>query len=227
MAAVAGKLQGSVRIGVVGLLACVSLGALLGGCSDKSPAAKAKDEASSDAATGGSSAPGGTNDQQVAAEQGTGTSVDAPGGPGNVEEVAPVSDGAPVEEPVGLDQVGDFGNGVTARITDAQATQAKAELPGELGGPALQVTVEITNSADGVIDLDNVAVVLTNPSGIPVPLISSRQVHGFAGQLAASGSASGTYVFTLDPADRAGARLSVKYSADTPTVVFTGSFPNA
>ncbi len=43
------------------------------------------------------------------------------------------------------------------------------------------------------------------------------------GALAAGETASGEYVFTLAPEERTGVQVRVKYSANTPTVVFEGS----
>jgi hypothetical protein len=48
-----------------------------------------------------------------------------------------------------------------------------------------------------------------------------------AGALDAGRTRSGTYVFTLADDERADVSVLVRYSADTPTVVFAGNVPDA
>jgi hypothetical protein len=47
----------------------------------------------------------------------------------------------------------------------------------------------------------------------------------FRGPLAAGATATGKYAFTIPAADRDQVTLTFKYSADTPTAVFTGDLP--
>lgn len=126
---------------------------------------------------------------------------------------------------VALDKPVDTGERVTVRIASIQPVQADAKLPGETSGPAVQVVVEIANGSGRSVDLGNVGVVLTGAGGSPTARVTSPDVHPFSGQVAAGGTATGAYTFTIPVADRDDSRLTVKYSEAAPTAAFTGSLP--
>ncbi len=130
-------------------------------------------------------------------------------------------------DPVAMDQPAEFGNGVTAKITSIEATDAEASMPGETSGPAVQVTVEVVNGTGGPIDLSSVTVDLLDPTGASYTQVTTEAATPFAGQLDAGGTTTGSYLFRIAPEERADVRLTVKYSSDTPIAVFTGSVPNA
>ncbi|MGB6057051.1 MAG: hypothetical protein WBF71_02215 [Microthrixaceae bacterium] len=145
---------------------------------------------------------------------------------GSIHQVEPPKDGAGELTPVDLDSTAKFGSGVTVRLKSITATTAKAVLPGEISGPAVRVTVELTNSTATPLNLDNVAVELITMTGTPAGLITSSDAVPFKGNAASGATSTGTYVFSVDPAKRETARLSIKYSANTPTAIFTGSLPH-
>ncbi|MGB3411275.1 MAG: hypothetical protein WBA45_08745 [Microthrixaceae bacterium] len=145
---------------------------------------------------------------------------------GSIHQVEPPKDGAGELTPVDLGSTAKFGSGVTVRLKSITATTAKAVLPGEISGPAVRVTVEVTNSTASSLNLDNVAVELITMTGTPAGLITSSDAVPFKGNAASGATSTGTYVFSVDPAKRDTARLSIKYSANTPTAIFTGSLPH-
>ena len=73
---------------------------------------------------------------------------------GNIDQIVPE---VPVTTApaVALTDTADFGGQVVARIAQVTAVQATATLPGEISGPAVAVTVEITNSSAQAIGLDS------------------------------------------------------------------------
>lgn len=196
-------------------LGVIALATIAGACSSDDGAADATTttEASS-ATTEAPSTPAETPDEAATPTTAPDGAVVAPGAaPGELEAV-------------GLDATADFGNGVTARLTSIESTEAEAELPGEVAGPAVRVTVEMTNGSDQPVALDNVGVILTTAGGDPMFLITHPDAVAFSGAVEPGASATGTYLFTIAPEDRADARLTVKHSADSPTAIFTGSLPN-
>lgn len=183
-----------------------------------------------DGATEGSSVPRQDDSTGSSGETGSSDGAGSAGSEaatGSLEEVEEPAPAAPIARPVGLDGVAEFGDGVTARLAGIEAVDVEAALPGEISGPAVRVTVELTNGSAEALSLDNVAVVVQDPAGVPVPSVASPDEKGFSGSLEAGASATGTYTFSLDPVDRGEARLTIKYAADAPTVVFTGRFPDA
>ena len=112
---------------------------------------KSQDE-SGDASTDGSSdessdTSGDESDDETTVTLGTGDTV-------QVQAVQ-------TEAPVPLDSVGDFGTGLTVRLSDVTSAQAEAKAPGEIAGPAVQVVVEAVNDGGSEVSLDGVVVFLS------------------------------------------------------------------
>jgi hypothetical protein len=197
---------------------------LLVACSGQSSAAR---ETSTSTQTATAAAP----DTAAAGAQTTATaqpsppaSDDAagPAGRGSIHETVDPEPGV-VAPPVGIDDVAEFGNGVRARLADIESVEAEGHLPGERSGPAVAVSVQVTNLSSRPIDLDIVTVDLTTADGISAYGVVVPGRPPLAGDLAAGKTASGEYVFTVAPGDRTDVQIRVKYSASTATVVFEGS----
>lgn len=123
--------------------------------------------------------------------------------------------------PVALTDTADFGGQVTARISEVKAVQATATLPGEISGPAIAVTVDITNGSADRIGADSVTVTLADAAGNPAVPIDDNAAP-LTGVVEPGASASGTYVFTVPADQRNPVTVTVNYSAGAPTLVFTG-----
>ncbi|UZN04314.1 hypothetical protein [Cellulomonas sp. S1-8] len=136
---------------------------------------------------------------------------------------APVADYLELP-PVTLDAPADYGNGTTARVVGLAAVQAEAHGVGEVSGPAVAVTVELTAGSEQV-DLGDVVVNLYGPSAAAAPVVAGDPHHEpFAGVLRAGSSARATYV--LRPAEPdAVARITVAYSGAVPAATFEGPLP--
>lgn len=132
-----------------------------------------------------------------------------------------------VAGPVALDAAADVGDGVEVRLSRIEAVEAEATLPGEVGGPAVAVTVEVTNGSQDAIDLGHVTVDLVTGEGASAPPVLDPDHEPLTGELDAGDDRAGTYVFTLADEERADVSVRVRYSADSPTAVFTGSVRNA
>jgi hypothetical protein len=126
--------------------------------------------------------------------------------------------------PVALDQPAAVGNGVTAEVVSLEAVDATGVGPGNVTGPALRVTVELTNGTTGVLPLGGVAVDLASgPELVPASPVNDPSAAPFTGTVAAGGTAQGVYVFSIAAGDRADVTLSIGYEAGAPILVFTGA----
>jgi hypothetical protein len=133
----------------------------------------------------------------------------------------------PVTDPVPVDQVGEFGDGVTVRLARLEAVEAEGSLPGEHSGPAVAVTVAITNGTTETIDVGTVTVDLVDARGRSASPVIDPEQPPLRGEVPAGATASGSYVFSLPPERRSEISVGVRYAASAPTVVFTGAAPPA
>jgi hypothetical protein len=153
------------------------------------------------------------------------TTVPAGDGEGSIHETVEADPAAVagVADPVGIDDTADFGNGVSARLTAVEAVEAEGNLPGEFSGPAVALTIEVTNGSRQSIDLGAVTADLTFRDGVSAYPVRDPERRPFSGELAPGDVATGSYVFTLDPAERADVALRLSYTTEAPTVIFAGS----
>ena len=153
------------------------------------------------------------------------TTVPAGDGQGSTHETVEADPDAVagVSQPVGIGDTADFGNGVTARLTTVDAVNAEAHLPGEFSGPAVALTIEVANGSSRTIDLGTVTADLTFRGGLSAYPVRDPGRRPFSGDLAPGEVATGSYVFTLDPAERGDVALRLSCTTEAPTVVFAGS----
>lgn len=148
------------------------------------------------------------------------TPVPAPGG-GNVDEtVAPVPETTAAAVP--LTRAAEFGGKVSARITSVKAITAKAQGPGEITGPAVAVTLQVTNGSKRALEVDRVTVNLADSHGNPGSPMSSDPASPFSGSIEPGGRATGTYVFSVGADLRSPITLSMSYTTEAPVVLFVG-----
>ena len=133
-----------------------------------------------------------------------------------------------VADPIDTDEVADFGTGVTAEIVALEAVDGVAELPGEISGPALRVTVRLTNGTDAALALARVQVDLNSGRDrAPGLALTEPGAAPFVGELAQGDSADGVYVFGVPVDRRDQVQVLVLYSVDAPMAVFEGPAPTA
>lgn len=142
-------------------------------------------------------------------------------------DVLPMPLVGPVVSPVSLDETASFGNGVTARVVSTESLTVTGKVPGETTGPAVAVTIELHNASGSPLALENVTVDLTDSEGRSLNRIdSASEYEELIGSVESGGSLSGTYVFRIEPNSGSTNYLTVKYTTDTPTVVFAGRINN-
>lgn len=145
-----------------------------------------------------------------------------PSGEGDGDEV-PVGK-QPTRPPVPLTGTADFGTGLTLRVLRIQPVHGQARAPGEIAGPALQLTLQARNSGDEAVSLDGVVVAVdTGADHAPAVALSEPGGDPFRGQLGAGDSARGVYVYAVAPADRADVRITASYTGQAPAVVLRGA----
>lgn len=129
----------------------------------------------------------------------------------------------PTAPPVDLEDPAEIG-ALTARLTRIEAIEGEAEGPGEIAGPALRVTVELTNGGDAAADLTGVVVNLYHgPGSAPAEMLAGSGSAWLEGTLAPGGTVTGVYVFTVPADDRDPVQVTVFVTPDEPTVLFEGA----
>jgi hypothetical protein len=93
--------------------------------------------------------------------------------------------------------------------------------PGEFSGPALAVTVEITNTSSAPVSLNTVAVNLYGGTARAATLKDGATAP-FSGALAPGKTASAVYSFSVPVAQRKAVTMTVGVSAATGRAVFSG-----
>jgi len=149
------------------------------------------------------------------------TPVPAPGG-GDVNQTVPEGE-LTTQAPVELNQTGDFGNGVTVQLTGIEPITTTAQLPGEVAGPGLKITVLFTNNSTAPISLDTAIVDLSDSIDTPALPMSASPAAPVSGELPAGQTATGVYVFTVPSGFENPATIRVTYTTAAPIVIFVGN----
>jgi hypothetical protein len=125
---------------------------------------------------------------------------------------------------VALDKPATGDTGVTARLTAINAIQGTGSGPGNVNGPALRITVSLTNGASQALSLDGVQVTMTyGAEQTPASPLNDPSQAKFGGVLEPGASAVGRYVFSVPEDARDVVTVTVGYAAGAPFLVFTGS----
>ena len=186
---------------------------------------------SSPSAAGADTTPAGTSSTDPAAtsgapaEQSAAPATEVPEVP-TPTPTGPTADAdqGPVELPaVALDAPAPVGNGVVATLPLIESIQASATGPGNIAGPALRVTVQVTNGTDQPVSLGGVATNLyLGPDRTPASPVDDPSQAPFTGTVAPGASATAVYVFSVPADDRSAVTVEVGYQAGAPLLQFTG-----
>jgi hypothetical protein len=123
---------------------------------------------------------------------------------------------------VELDKPSADGAGVAVRITDVKAITAKAQLPGEVAGPAVALTLKVQNDSSGPVDLSSVVVTLLDADQAPGIEMTAKPSDPLSGTLRAGKSTTGVYVFTVDKSRRNPISVNVTLAGAAPVLLFKG-----
>lgn len=150
----------------------------------------------------------------------------APGEPGGgaTDDADPAAPYTPVtKDAVALDQPAAFGS-AHRENHDGRVRRGRGANPGEVAGPAVRVTVRLTNGTSAAVPLDSAVVSVYGGRDLArrPPHRPGRQKRVLAGSVAPGASVTGVYVFNV-PADQRD-RLQVTVVAVTvTTVLFEGA----
>ncbi len=147
--------------------------------------------------------------------------VPAPGG-GDINQTVP-SVQVSSKAPVALSEPSDVNDGVTVRLAGIESLTTTAELPGEISGPGIEVTVEIANGSQSPVSLDNVVVNLVDGARTPAIPMTASPAKPFTGEVDPGNKAQAVYVFTVPTTYKNPATITVSYAAQSPVAVFTGN----
>jgi hypothetical protein len=130
--------------------------------------------------------------------------------------------GQPVAKIVPRAEEATLGSGITGRIVALTPVEAKATRAGEVGGPAVQVDIELTNVSPTDLSLDGVTVngyygADKTPAS---PIVAQSGQGSFDGVLAAGATAKGRYVFSVPADQRDAVIITVSPAAGAALVVF-------
>lgn len=141
--------------------------------------------------------------------------------PGNIDQtVASVAQHTLVAVPLSGAAV--LGSGIVATIKSVNAITATTSLPGQVGGPSVEVLVQISNGGNQPIVVQNVNVNLIDSAGDPAGQITTAPARAFSGTIAAGGKATGIYVFSISTTRRNPITVEFNYAAGTPVARFIG-----
>ncbi|MFE3999787.1 hypothetical protein ACFX43_13440 [Nocardioides sp. YIM B13467] len=123
---------------------------------------------------------------------------------------------------LGLKAVATTSPGVTARLARIDSVQATASLPGEIGGPALAITVKVNNQTGKKLDLAlGVVNAYYGPERTPAVSVASDGEVPFPASVADGESAKGVYVFQI-PEEARPVRVELDLGNGADVVVFKG-----
>ena len=123
---------------------------------------------------------------------------------------------------VKLDKPSAARSGVVVQITEVKAIKAKAQLPGEVAGPAVALTVVVKNSSGKPVDLSAVVVNVLDSDQAPGTEMTAAPAQPLSGQLASGRSRTGVYVFTVGTSRRNPISVTVTLAGEAPVLLFTG-----
>lgn len=140
---------------------------------------------------------------------------------GSTETVAPLP-----TEVVPIDEPGDFGDSVTARVVGVERFTSEGGRPGEPGGDAIRVTVEVTNSGSAPVDTKGATVTVDlGDDRVPGPELEVDNPVEFPAILQPGTSVSVVRAFSLPDGSGKSIRVNLDLLVGKPVVVFEGVVP--
>ncbi len=143
--------------------------------------------------------------------------------PGATNDVAKPDDG----EEVPLDEPAPAVQGVVAEVTAIESTTAGNDIPGEPSGPAISVTVRLTNGSDETVDTAGANVTLTygGDDRLPAAGLTGDGTTVWPATIPAGGQADAVFQFAVPSSPEGDVRVIVDILAAEPNVVFVGPRP--
>lgn len=112
---------------------------------------------------------------------------------------------------------------VRVRITTVQAIEAKATIPGDVAGPAVQFDVVVSNGTDQPVPAGNAVVNVSGRDKSPAVMLVGAPTSPFKGDVGARKTATATYAFRVPKDQRVPIRIEVSIDPSLPVAHFTGN----
>jgi hypothetical protein len=125
--------------------------------------------------------------------------------------------------PVALGNRARFGSGLSTTVTPQRSRYVKADLPGQVSGPAVVLEVAVANSSDTAVDLNSTVVTVEDDRSTPGEQITSSPARRLPASVAPGQRVEWTYVFVVPEARRDPITVQVTISADLAVVTARGS----
>lgn len=170
------------------------------------------------------SAPANSEPDSTVTAEPTPTTTRAEGEPALAPDSASAEPGKPTggNRALGLKAEATTAPGVTARLARIDSVEATASLPGEVGGPALAITVKVKNETGKKLSLAlGVVNAYYGPERTPAVSVASDGEVPFPASVAAGESATGVYVFQI-PEEARPVRVELDLGNGADVVVFKG-----
>ena len=145
----------------------------------------------------------------------------APSG-GNVSQLVTPTAIPTTAPPVALQAPANV-NSVVVSLVTIQSLTVGVSGPGEVAGPALAVTVKISNNSSKPVDVSSAVVTLLDAQGQVGTPTPASPAAPFTGSIQPGASASGVYVFGVAKTQRNPIDVYVSYTAGAATAHFVGN----
>ncbi|MFI6424076.1 hypothetical protein [Promicromonospora sp. NPDC050880] len=114
--------------------------------------------------------------------------------------------------------------GVTVAVAEVEEVEGEANLPGEVGGPALRFTIDVTNDTGETLDLRTIVVnAYYGPDRTPANQLLKPGGKAFEAESADGRTARGAFVFTVPADQQDRVELEVDPGVGSPVILFTGA----
>ncbi|MCU1431249.1 MAG: hypothetical protein JWP95_354 [Actinotalea sp.] len=153
-----------------------------------------------------------------------------PADPGDDDPADPADPAAPQDPavrptaaPVPLEQEAEPTSGVRVGVAQIEAVQGEANVPGEVGGPSLRVTVSVTNGTTSELSLSSAVVNLYHGSDMApaIELLEPGRTE-LPASVAPGEVATGVFVFLVPEDRRDAVTVEFDLSAGATVVIFSG-----
>lgn len=151
------------------------------------------------------------------------TPSSAPSASKDGSTTAPKTDaryGAAVAQTVDKNVDAKLSGGMTAKVTSVTPVDGKATRAGETAGPALKVTIDLSNTTGKDVSLSQVSVnAFYGAKATPASVLTDG-TKPLLGPLAAGATATGTYIFSIPDDQQSSAVFTMTDAAGSPITVF-------
>lgn len=170
---------------------------------------------------GAASRSAGSTATATAAATASGSGAPATGPTGQQRNASQLPPSLPV---VSLHESSAETDGVSAAVVSVEKISGQGSGPGYVSGPALRISLRVTNGSSAAVDLGSAAVnVYQGADRTPAPPLNDPSRRAFAGHLAPGASAEGVYVVSIASPPPSLITVEVGYRPGAPLMVFTGS----